>query len=90
MGHHYRTLLANERTFLGWQGMSLSLIVAAVGVEGLAGTGTSVLWSPLAVVLALSGAAASSTGWLRWRRSDRAIRQDACVSKCDEEAITKI
>jgi putative membrane protein len=89
MVHHYRTLLANERTFLGWQGMSLSLIVAAVGVEGFA-AGTSILWSSLAIALALSGAAASSTGWLRWRRNDRAIRRDACVSICDGEAISKI
>jgi putative membrane protein len=90
MGHHYRTLLANERTFLGWQGTSLSLIAAAVGVASFVGTGASVLWSSLAIPLALSGAAASSTGWLRWRRNDRAIRRDARVSICDEEAITKI
>jgi putative membrane protein len=72
--HHYRTLLANERTFLGWQGMALSLLVASIAVQSFTAASTSAVWCVLAVALAVAAVAAALHGLFRWRHVDRALR----------------
>jgi uncharacterized membrane protein YidH (DUF202 family) len=74
---HYRTLLANERTLLGWQGMALSLLLASIAVQSLTATSDSVLWCVPAVLLAVGGIAVTWYGLFRWRRVDRALRGEA-------------
>jgi uncharacterized membrane protein YidH (DUF202 family) len=85
--HHYRALLANERTFLGWQGLALSLIVWSIAVQSFTAADASRLWWVFAAVLALLGVVTAGRGLRRWRRLDRSFR---CVSLCDEKAITPI
>jgi putative membrane protein len=89
----YRTMLANERTFLGWQGTSLGLICASIAVQSVMAAGRFTIWALVAVALAALGIAAATTGWWRWRQVNRTVRGahlSRCVSLCDEEAITPI
>lgn len=72
----YRFTLANERTFLAWQRTSLGLLAAAVAVlHFLPDTAHPVVTYGLGAVLGAAAILASTGGLMRWRESDRAIRQ---------------
>jgi putative membrane protein len=73
----YRMQLANERTFLAWQGMSLSLLAASIAVQSVPAPGNSELWSALGIILALLATGTAVTGLVRWRHIDRERRGDA-------------
>lgn len=69
-----RFSFANERTFLAWVRTALALLAGGVALHALpltmpsaARTGLSFLFVVLAVV-------AAAAGWLRWARSERAMR----------------
>lgn len=71
---HYRTVLANERTFLGWQGIALGLIFSAIVIHSAPAIGASRAYWVLAIVLAATGFVVAGASLLRWTRVDRAIR----------------
>ncbi|MBS43026.1 MAG: hypothetical protein CMH83_07705 [Nocardioides sp.] len=71
----YRFSLANERTLLAWLRTSLALLAAGVAVDSLdlglpGGVGPA-----LAILLTLLGLACAVGSWVRWARSERAIRR---------------
>ena len=74
----YRYSLANERTFLAWIRISLSLIAAAVAVVQLVPafrvTGAR---TTLGAILAASGLATAILAYVRWSGNERAMRQEA-------------
>jgi uncharacterized membrane protein YidH (DUF202 family) len=72
---HYRTVLANERTFLAWQGMAAGLLVASIAVQCIPAVSLSAAWQVAAIGLAVAAAVTAWTGLRRWRKVDRAIRQ---------------
>jgi putative membrane protein len=72
-----RFTFANERTFLAWIRTSLALLAAGVALQAFAvdlAPGPKRWLSILFIVLALVTA---SVGWLRWARSERAMRRNA-------------
>lgn len=72
-----RFTLANERTMLAWIRTALALIAAGVLVDAVnlpIGDGPR-RW--LAAGLVLLGAVAATGGWLRWARTERAMRTGA-------------
>ena len=73
-GPDYRMLLANERTFLARQGMSLGLLAGSIAVQSVPAPGFSGVWCVLGIVLALLSVATAGTGLLRWRHIDRELR----------------
>jgi putative membrane protein len=75
-----RYTLANERTFLAWTRTSLTFLAAAVAFDQLT-PGDSPRWMTVTVtaVLAVLGLASCLAGLVRWRRVNRAIRQDASL-----------
>ena len=71
-----RFSFANERTFLAWIRTSLALLAAGVALQALPidiAPGPKRWLSVLFIVLALLTAA---VGWLRWARSERAMRRN--------------
>jgi uncharacterized membrane protein YidH (DUF202 family) len=75
----YRMQLANERTFLAWQGMSLSLLVASIAVQSVSAPGVSRVWSAGGAILAALAIVCAVAGWVRWRQIDRDLRGDAQI-----------
>jgi len=71
-----RFSFANERTFLAWIRTSLALLAAGVALQALPvdiEPGPKRWLSVLFIVLALVTAA---VGWIRWARSERAMRRN--------------
>ena len=71
-----RFTFANERTFLAWIRTSLALLAAGVALQALPVdiAETPKRWlSVLFIVLSFMTAGA---GWLRWARSERAMRKN--------------
>jgi len=71
-----RFSFANERTFLAWIRTSLALLAAGVALQALPvdiAPGPKRWLSVLFIVLALVTAA---VGWIRWARSERAMRRN--------------
>jgi putative membrane protein len=74
----YRFTLANERTLLAWLRTGLALVAGGVAVATYApDLGAS--WASAAVALALVavGLGAAVGGYVRWRRYEAAIADDA-------------
>ncbi|MGH8775484.1 MAG: YidH family protein [Jiangellaceae bacterium] len=70
-----RFSFANERTFLAWIRTGLGLLATGVVLEGLdvpAADGYRII---LVSGLALLGALASGSAFVRWARAERALRQ---------------
>ena len=72
----YRFTLANERTFLAWIRTALAMVAAGVAVVQLVPqfslfSGGRHLLGVLLIVLAL---VVSATSYLRWQRTERAVR----------------
>lgn len=70
----YRFSLANERTMLAWLRTSLALVAAGVAVDTIDLSMSDRLQSLLAGVLVLLGLICAGGSWLRWARTERAIR----------------
>jgi putative membrane protein len=67
----YRMQLANERTFLAWQGMSLSLLAASIAVQSISAPSISRVWSAVGASLAVLATVCAVAGLVRWRHIDR-------------------
>ncbi len=71
----YRFSFANERTFLAWIRTALALIAAGVAVDAFDLAMAPDLKSAIASGLVLLGLASAASSWVRWARSERAIRR---------------
>jgi|SRR5690625_647507 len=69
-----RFSLANERTFLAWIRTALALLAAGVALEALGVPDEQTVRLIAATTLAVLGGAAALVAYLRWVRSERAIR----------------
>ncbi|MEU1980785.1 DUF202 domain-containing protein [Nocardia sp. NPDC019395] len=70
----YRFTLANERTFLAWIRTALALAAAGVATGALTAHLPATTRHLASTGLLCLAAAAVAIGWLRWARSERAIR----------------
>jgi uncharacterized membrane protein YidH (DUF202 family) len=73
--HDYRSILANERTFLAWQGMAVSLLLASIAIQCIPTVSMSTAWQVIGIGLAVLTVVTAWTGLRRWGRVDRAIRR---------------
>jgi putative membrane protein len=71
-----RFSLANERTFLAWVRTSLALLAGGVALDAVDLAGSRSLQSVLAVALLLLGLGTAVASWIRWARTERAMRLD--------------
>lgn len=71
----YRFSLANERTFLAWIRTALALLAAGVAVEALPTGYPEAVTRAAALLLTLSALASALLAWLRWARTERAVRR---------------
>lgn len=69
-----RFSLANERTFLAWIRTALALLAAGVALEALGVPEEQTVRLIAATTLAVLGGATALVAYLRWARSERAIR----------------
>jgi putative membrane protein len=69
-----RFTLANERTFLAWIRTALALLAAGVALDTLVDLRDEGLRTAAALVLIVSGTAASVTAHSRWMATERALR----------------
>ena len=70
-----RFSFANERTFLAWIRTALALVAAGVAVDVIDLDASAALQRALATVLVVAGLACAVLAWVRWARSERAMRQ---------------
>lgn len=70
----YRFSLANERTLLAWLRTALALLAGGVAVDAIDLSMPERLQGLLAGLLVLLGMLCAAASWLRWARSERAIR----------------
>lgn len=70
-----RFSLANERTFLAWVRTSLALLAGGVALDTVDLNGTRGLQTALAVTLVLLGLGCAAASWVRWARTERAMRR---------------
>lgn len=70
----YRYSLANERTFLAWIRTAVALLAAGVAVD-VVDMSLGRAQPLLASLLVLSGLAIPPAAWVRWARSERAMRR---------------
>jgi putative membrane protein len=71
----HRFSLANERTFLAWIRTSLALLAGGVALDTVELDTEPWLQTTLALVLVLLGLACGVASWLRWARTERAMRR---------------
>jgi putative membrane protein len=69
-----RFSFANERTTLAWLRTALALIAAGVSVDVFLDDLTSAVRKAIAVLLLVLGIGCSIGAFLRWMRSERALR----------------
>jgi putative membrane protein len=70
-----RFSLANERTFLAWIRTSLALLAGGVALDTVdLDDGHSSLQTVLALALVLLGLGCAGASWVRWARTERAMR----------------
>jgi putative membrane protein len=71
-----RFTFANERTFLAWIRTALALLAGGIGLEAFVGeTVDPALRRAVAGLLLVLGAALAVTAFVRWLRSERALRE---------------
>ena len=70
-----RFTLANERTYLAWLRTALALLAAGVALDILDLDVDPAWRRALIVALVVLGMLAAATGWWRWARAERAMRQ---------------
>lgn len=71
----YRFSFANERTFLAWIRTALALIAAGVAVDTFRLSIPDILKELIAGALVTLGLGCAASSWLRWGRSERAMRR---------------
>jgi putative membrane protein len=71
----YRFLLANERTFLAYLRTALALQLAGLAVLQFLTHGHQALRLVLGVLLVVVGSFVGLSGFMRYRRNDRSIRE---------------
>lgn len=71
----YRFSFANERTFLAWIRTALALIAGGVAVDTVELSIPRDLQRAVALLLVALGMLGAASSWLRWARSERAIRR---------------
>ncbi len=69
-----RFSFANERTFLAWIRTALALLAAGVALHAIPLQISARARDALSLVFIVLGIVASTAGWLRWARSERAMR----------------
>ena len=72
----YRFSFANERTFLAWIRTALALVAGGVAVDAVDLDMSDALQRGLAALLVCSGLVCAVASWLRWARSERAMRHE--------------
>ena len=70
-----RFSLANERTFLAWIRTAMALLAGGVAVDVVGLDMSTTTQKVLAATLLLLGIVSAVTSWLRWARSERAMRR---------------
>ena len=69
-----RFSLANERTFLAWVRTALAMLAGGVALDAVDLPGSATLQQVLAVTLILLGLGCAVASWVRWARTERAMR----------------
>ena len=69
-----RFSLANERTFLAWIRTALALLAGGVALDAVELPGSDGLQQVLAVFVVVLGLGGAAMSWLRWARTERAMR----------------
>jgi putative membrane protein len=70
-----RFSMANERTMLAWIRTALGLLAAGVALDAFELSMSEWIRRSLAALLVVLGAVTATGGWLRWARTERALRQ---------------
>ena len=70
-----RFSLANERTFLAWIRTALALMAGGVALEAFDLSFPGPARRIASVVLILLALGAAAIGWMRWARTERAMRR---------------
>lgn len=70
----YRFSFANERTFLAWLRTSLALLAGGVALDAVELDIPHSLQMTLAAILVVLGLLGAVASWVRWARSERAMR----------------
>ena len=71
-----RFTFANERTFLAWIRTSLALLAGGIGLEAFGGDALDPgVRRAVAAALLVMGAGLAVTAFVRWLRSERALRE---------------
>ncbi|ANH37153.1 Inner membrane protein YidH [Nocardioides dokdonensis FR1436] len=80
-GHEpdHRFSFANERTFLAWIRTALALVAAGVAVDVIELDAAPALQRGLSVLLVGAGLAFAVLAWVRWARSERAMRRGVAL-----------
>jgi putative membrane protein len=73
----YRFSFANERTFLAWIRTSLGLLAGGVALDAVPLDIPRGLQVGLATALLVLGMLCALASWIRWARSERAMRTGA-------------
>lgn len=73
----HRFVLANERTFLAWIRTSVALLAGGVALDTVDLDGGRGLQTALSIALVLLGLGSAATAWVRWARTERAMRHGA-------------
>jgi inner membrane protein YidH len=71
----HRFSLANERTFLAWIRTSLALLAGGVALDAVDLDVHRGLQTLLALALVLLGLGCAAASWIRWARTERAMRR---------------
>jgi putative membrane protein len=71
----YRFSFANERTFLAWLRTSLALLAAGVALDAIDLSIPSSVQLALALLFVSLGLLCGVAAWVRWARSERAMRR---------------
>lgn len=71
----YRFSLANERTLLAWVRTALALMAGGVAVRAVDLSVSDSLQTAMSVWLVVLGIVLAAASWLRWARSERAMRR---------------
>ncbi len=75
-----RSTLANERTFLAWIRTAMAFLAGGVAVDVVELDMDSALQRALSVTLLGIGTMCAMSSWVRWARTERALRREQELS----------
>ena len=82
VGPDYQLALANERTFIAWQGAALYLLAAALAVEFVPALHVPPISGVVGITLAVAAILNAGMGLLKWKHTDQTIpSRRACASR---------